>query len=55
MNVLQLDEDGRPVAQWCFAPDGYLATGDVLLAQKVALDSMEREALTLANSQRLRV
>jgi hypothetical protein len=35
-----------------FAPDGYLATGDVLLAQKISLETMEREALALANSQR---
>jgi hypothetical protein len=55
MNVQQLDEDGCPVAQWCFAPEGYLATGDVLLAQKIALETMEREALAIVNCQRLRV
>jgi hypothetical protein len=54
MNVYQLDEVGRPVTQWCFAPEGDLATGDVLLAQKIALETMEREALGLANSQRFR-
>jgi hypothetical protein len=55
MNVQQLDENGRPVAQWCFAPEGGLAIGDNLLAQKIALETMEREALGLANSQQFRV
>jgi hypothetical protein len=55
MNVHQLDEVGRPVKQWCFAPVGGLATGDVLLAQKIALETMEREALALANSQPARM
>jgi hypothetical protein len=55
MNVHQLDEAGRPVKQWCFAPEGSLATGDVLLAQKIALETMEREALALANSLQLGV
>jgi hypothetical protein len=55
MNVHQLDEAGRPVRQWCFAPEGGLSTGDVLLAQKIALETMEHEALALANSQQVRV
>jgi hypothetical protein len=55
MNVHQLDEAGRLVTQWCFTPAGNLAPGDVLLAQKIALETMEREALALANSQRLGV
>jgi hypothetical protein len=49
MNVHQLDQAGRSVAQWCFAPEGGLAPGDVLLAQKIALETMEREVLALAN------
>jgi hypothetical protein len=48
MNVLQLDPTGRPVAQWCFTPVGNLATGDVLLAQKIALETMERQALAFS-------
>jgi hypothetical protein len=55
MNVHQLDEAGLPVQQWCFLPEGGLAAGDVLLAQKIALETMERDALALANSQRLRM
>jgi hypothetical protein len=54
MNVHQLDQDGRTMAQWCFAPAGGLAPGDVLLAQKIALEPMEREALALPNYQRVR-
>jgi hypothetical protein len=51
MNVQQLDPEGRPVTKWCFAPEGSLAIGDVLLGQKIALETMERQALALANSQ----
>jgi hypothetical protein len=54
MNVHQLDPAGRTVAQWCFAPEGGLAPGDTLLAQKIALETMEREALALANRQPFR-
>jgi hypothetical protein len=51
MNVHQLDPAGRTVARWCFVPEGGLAPGDILLAQKIALETMEREALALANRQ----
>jgi hypothetical protein len=54
MNVHQLDPDGHPVQQWCFAPEGRLAIGDVLLAQKIALETMETKALGVANSQAFR-
>lgn len=54
MNVHQLDPAGRTVAQWCFAPEGGLAPGDILLAQKIALETMERTALALANCQSCR-
>jgi hypothetical protein len=49
MNVHQLDCAGRDVARWCFSPEGGVVTGDVLLAQKSALETMEREVLALAN------
>ncbi len=55
MNVHQLDPDGHPVQQWCFAPEGRLAFGDVLLAQKIALETMETKALAIANSHAFRV
>jgi hypothetical protein len=54
MNVHQLDPAGCTVAQWCFAPVGGLAPGDILLAQKIALETMERKALALANRQPFR-
>ena len=55
MNVHQLDADGHPVQQWCFAPEGRLAVGDVLLAQKIALETMETKALAIANCQAFRM
>jgi hypothetical protein len=51
MNIYELDADGGTAAQWCFAPEGKLATGDVLLTQKIALETMEQQALALANTQ----
>jgi hypothetical protein len=55
MNVHELDPDGHSVKQWCFAPEGRLAVGDVLLAQKIALETMETTALAIANSQTFRM
>ena len=54
MNIHELDWTGKTVAQWCFGPEGKLATGDVLLAQKIALETMEHRALSLANTQACR-
>jgi hypothetical protein len=51
MNIHQLDSAGRIVMQWCFAPEGKLVIGDVLLAQKIALETMESQVLSLANTQ----
>jgi hypothetical protein len=53
MNVEELDSRGNAVAQWCFHPRGDLVVGDVLLAQKIALETMELEALAKANRNRL--
>jgi hypothetical protein len=50
MNVRQLDQIGRTVARWCFVPEGDLVTGDILLAQKIALETMERQVLKLGNT-----
>jgi hypothetical protein len=49
MNIDELDSRGRVVAKWCFGPRGNLVVGDVLLAQKIALETMELEALAKAN------
>jgi hypothetical protein len=49
MNVEELDLSGKTIVRWCFAPQGYLVVGDVLLAQKIALETFESEALAIAN------
>lgn len=47
-NVVELDGDGRPRLGWCFIPEGNLVAGDVMLAQKIALETNERGALAIA-------
>jgi hypothetical protein len=49
MNIDQLDRKGRRVCGWCFFPEGRLVPGDVMLAQKLALELFEAEALEVAN------
>ena len=49
MNVREIDEAGRVKLGLCFAPKGSLVTGDVMLAQKIALETFERRALAVAN------
>ena len=49
MNIDQLDKNGRRVCGWCFFPRGGLVAGDVMLAQKFALELFEIEALQVAN------
>ncbi|HEY1244223.1 MAG TPA: hypothetical protein VGF29_05260 [Hyphomicrobiaceae bacterium] len=49
MNIDQLDKNGRRVCGWCFFPEGNLVTGDVMLAQKAALELFEVDALKIAN------
>jgi hypothetical protein len=44
-------ETGRRVAKWCFVPEGDLVAGDILLAQKIALETMESKVLELGNTQ----
>ena len=48
-NVHEIDDAGRPVMGWCFVPSGHLVAGDVMLAQKIALETNERAALAVAN------
>ena len=48
-NVHEIDDAGRPVMGWCFVPSGPLVAGDVMLAQKIALETDERAALAVAN------
>jgi hypothetical protein len=49
MNVEEFDEHGRRVSVLCFMPEGGVPLGDVLLAQKVALELFEADALRVAN------
>ncbi len=48
-NVHEIDAAGRPIMGWCFVPSGPLVPGDVMLAQKIALETNERAALAVAN------
>ena len=41
---------GEGFAFWCFHPADALPLGDVLLAQKTALELFEYDALRIANS-----
>ena len=47
-NIHELDEAGRSKAGWCFVPRDCLVAGDVVLAQKIALETNERGALAVA-------
>ena len=49
MNVEQLDKNGKRVCLLCFVPEGPLVLGDVMLAQKLALELFEPQALAVAN------
>jgi hypothetical protein len=52
MNIYEVGT-GRPrVAIWCFGPVGHLPLGDVMLAQKLALETDEQAALAVANRSR---
>jgi len=48
-NVHEIDESGAAGMGWCFLPSGYLVPGDVMLAQKIALETGENVALAVAN------
>lgn len=47
-NVCEVDRRGRPTVGLCFTAMGELPIGDVMLAQKIALESCERDALAVA-------
>jgi hypothetical protein len=48
-NVVEVDADGQPATGWCFVPERALAPGDVMLAQKIALETDEAGVLALAH------
>ena len=49
MNIYELDQNGVQIAVWCFGPEGCLPVGDIMLAQKIALETDEHAALAVAN------
>jgi hypothetical protein len=49
MNVEQLGDTGGRVRLLCFMPAGCRWLGDIMLAQKIALESFETEALRIAH------
>jgi hypothetical protein len=49
-NVFELDDAGLPREGWCFVPNDHLVAVDVMLAQKIGLETDERGALATANN-----
>ena len=49
LNVELLDNKGRTTDVLCFMPAGNLVAGDVMLAQKLALELFEADTLKIAN------
>jgi hypothetical protein len=50
MNVVEIDEASRVRSGWCFIPKACLVAGDVMLAQKIALETDERATLAIAKN-----
>ena len=48
-NVYEMDDAGQSKVAWCFLPAGRLVAGDIMLAQKIALETDEHNALAVAN------
>jgi hypothetical protein len=48
MNIEQIDASGKTVVKLCFVPKEHLPVGDTVLAQKLALELFETEALRVA-------
>jgi len=48
MNVEVLDNAGHRMCALCFMPKGHVPVGDVVLAQKLALESFEAAAIKVA-------
>ena len=48
-NVFEIADDGWLIVGLCFIPSGELVAGDVMLAQKIALETDESNALAVAN------
>ena len=50
LNVDRLDQTGISTLVLCFGPEGHLPMGDILLAQKLALELVEANTLQVANA-----
>ena len=48
-SIDQLDSAGDEVCAWRFVPEGNLAAGDCMLAQKIAVETFETKVLAIAN------
>jgi hypothetical protein len=48
LNIDEYSAEAGKVTSWCFVPEGHLAIGDVMLAQKLALQLFEDDALAIA-------
>jgi hypothetical protein len=49
LNIEELDERGQRIRMWCFLPEGRIPVADIMLAQKIALELFESEALRIAH------
>ena len=49
-NIIELDSSEHAVARFCFVPSEILPAGDVMLAQKIALENNEQSALAVART-----
>ena len=49
-NVFEIDDAGQLKVCLCFIPYGQLVAGDVMLAQKIAIETDENGALAVANT-----
>jgi hypothetical protein len=54
MNIDEVSQEGDLGRVWCFGPVGHLPLGDVMLAQKLALEIDEQATLAVANRSRRR-
>ena len=50
LNIARLNESGGCDLLLCFEPAGALPVGDVMLAQKIALELFEADAIRVANA-----
>lgn len=48
-NIQELAQDGEVLSRICVGPRGIAAVGDVMLAQKIGLETNELETIRLAN------